>query len=607
MFKFNLRLNKYVIKPIHIVWTSILPRPAVDHIQMAYNNIEYPKRLVSTLVQKDFKHSRSETARFFRNLTLGLAGLFDPAENKFGIKGVNEDMEQALAKRHMRQGHYLILPVITPTNTRNITGSILDTALNPSTYLFFSGFIVSGIKAGILINRTSRYQSLAKMIESSYADPYDMAKKIYGVEKYILIENYDRKEVLKEIQDSIKEEEYGIVNVADIKNFELEPDITLENYNPQGPVTDSLRTSLFTKPEAYKSIWYETSCWNRSFNKRIKTGSVKVTENKPPYQYRYILQKDKTSPLAIIYPSIGEGRTSSHSVVYGKIFYDKGYSVVILGSPFQWEFVKSMPDGYKPGNPQDDIKHLRETTSLILAQLEQKYKKNFDTKVVLGTSLGALMTLELANEEAKENTMNITKYIAICPPLDLLYAIKQFDKNSEEWTKFSDDLQKQIAFTAAKAAGAFVGKIIQEKDISDLRFSEDEAKLITGFIMHQKLSDLIYTIENTKDTNPQDLYKMINNMNYQDYAEKYLSSQIDTTEDFTIFHLSDYLKNNDNYIIYHSADDYLSNSNDMKKLKSITGNKMILISNGSHLGFTYRKEFQDDLENEIPVSDKLTK
>lgn len=34
---------------------------------------------------------------------------------------------------------------------------------------------------------------------------------------------------------------------------------------------------------------------------------------------------------------------SSHSVLLAKLFYDAGYSVVIQGSHFQWEFVKSMP------------------------------------------------------------------------------------------------------------------------------------------------------------------------------------------------------------------------------------------------------------------------
>src|SRR5574344_1274322 len=359
MFKFNLGANKYVIRPIHIIWTSILPSCIIDHIQMVYTNIEYPKRLVSCWIQKDSKHAKSETSRFFINLTLGLAGIFDPADKWFDIKPVNEDMEQALAVKHMKSGHYLILPIFTPTNTRNITGSILDTALNPTSYLFFTGFIISGIKAGLLINRTSRYQPIAQMLESNYVDPYDMSKKLYGLEKYILIANYDRSEIISEVQKKLDEQDKNnIVNVS-FKERDIQPDIVLKDYYPIAPVCDSMRTAMFNNPTVYKSCWKETSVWNKSFSKKIKHGKIQVTEGREPYKYEYILQKKKNSPVVILYPSIGEGRTSSHSIYFGKMFFDRGYSVIIVGSPFQWEFVKSMPQDYRPGLPTNDIKYLR--------------------------------------------------------------------------------------------------------------------------------------------------------------------------------------------------------------------------------------------------------
>lgn len=127
------------------------------------------------------------------------------------------------------------------------------------------------------------------------------------------------------------------------ENFKLDADIILPNFNPQTPVVDSMRTALFDLPGVDESVWNELSVWNRSFSQRIKTSSVGVTEGRADYRFRYILQKDKSSPLAIIYPSIGEGIMSSHSVLLAKLFYDAGYSVVIQGSHFQWEFVKSMP------------------------------------------------------------------------------------------------------------------------------------------------------------------------------------------------------------------------------------------------------------------------
>ena len=36
IFAFNLGLNKYAIKPVHILWSSILPEYGIDRIQSAY-------------------------------------------------------------------------------------------------------------------------------------------------------------------------------------------------------------------------------------------------------------------------------------------------------------------------------------------------------------------------------------------------------------------------------------------------------------------------------------------------------------------------------------------------------------------------------------------
>ena len=78
-------------------------------------------------------------------------------------------------------------------------------------------------------------------------------------------------------------------------------DMLLEEYNPQDPVTDSMRTALFELPDINNSIWNEMSLWNRSFSKRIKTSSVNITPNRDDYRFRYILQKQDSSPLAIIF------------------------------------------------------------------------------------------------------------------------------------------------------------------------------------------------------------------------------------------------------------------------------------------------------------------
>ena len=654
IFNFNLKLNKYAIRPIHILWSSIVPKYGQDRINGITNNIEYPIRLVSSLIQKDFKTSKNESIRFITNTILGLGGMFDPAKHIFNLEQSKEDMEQALEKCKIKPGPYFVLPVLSFINVRGLFGKALDMALNPSSYV--GSPLLAAVKAGMTINRTSYLQPLIKMVESNYADPYDIARKAFGIDRYIKFSNMDRVEVKSKLKvDSIdmepeKEELvqntknttknivktpyqteenlvktevssqivtpkdllYGGTNIDttlpknySAEDFKLDADIKLSNYNPQGAVIDSMRTSLFTLPGVDESVWNELSIWNRSFNKRIHNSAINIIEGRDNYKFRYIMQKNKKeSPLVIIFPSIGEGIMSSHSVLFAKLFYDAGFSAVILGSHFQWEFVKSMPPEYRPGLPAMDALVLRDVCAKIISKLENKYSCKFGQKVILGTSFGALMSLFVASKEYQNNTLGDTKYISVCPPVDLIYAMKQVDRNSQEWNSSSQDLKQKVAHTASKVVKLYQSKKEINFEINNLPFNDEEAKMITGFIMHQKLSDLIYTLENgTKSLNAE-IYGKINNMGYVDYAKKYLMSKEDSSCDDLAFEsslnsISEYLQNGNNYKIYHSLNDYLTTTNQIKQLKQITGSKMVLLDNGAHLGFLYRKEFIEDLKNTI--------
>lgn len=146
------------------------------------------------------------------NTTIGLGGLFDPAESLFNIKPVDEDMDQALAKCKIKQGPYLVMPILASTSPRGLIGKALDTALNPSSYIATP--VLALVKAGLFVNRTSQMQPLNTLVESNYADPYDIARKAYGLHNYIKCENLDRKEVLEASGEIVDETVNAENNIA---------------------------------------------------------------------------------------------------------------------------------------------------------------------------------------------------------------------------------------------------------------------------------------------------------------------------------------------------------------------------------------------------------
>ena len=244
IFNFNLFLNKYAIRPVHILWSSLLPEYGIERIQSATNNIEYPIRLVSSLLQRDFETSKKETIRFFTNTIIGLGGLYDPAKKLFHIEQSSENMEQALAGCKMKTGPYIVLPIISSTTLRGVLGRILDMALNPGSYIATP--VLAIVKAGLTVNKTSFMQPIIKMVESTYADPYDIAKKIYGLESYIRCANMDRIDL--KFSDLHKDNMETVQENSNTKIAKLPAPVLKKAQRPQEQLIQTLVSSEIVTP-----------------------------------------------------------------------------------------------------------------------------------------------------------------------------------------------------------------------------------------------------------------------------------------------------------------------------------------------------------------------
>lgn len=605
LFILGLKLNKYILRPVNIAWASVVPKYGMDRLKNAYNNINFPTRFVGCLLQKDFKSSKQEAVRFLTNTTLGVGGLYDPALTRFKIEPCQEDMAQVLAHYNVKKGPYIVLAFVRG-NLSDLVGKLLDCPLNPVSY---AGPFGAAANAVLAVNNTTYMQPIFKKIDDNYADPYELTKKIDGIDRYIKNSNLDRKAVFAE-----KTAPENIIKVSKLsEEYTITPDVELTNFNSQGPLIDSMRTALFDNQKIDSSKWADVSLWNRCFDKKIKTSSINVYPGRDNYKFRYILQKNKNSPVAILYPSISDGIRSDKSLALAKILYDEGYSVVIQGSSFQWEFVKSMPNGYTPGIPAQDAQYLRTTTSKILENLQIKNGCKFDKKILVGCSFGALTGLFAAAQEEKDqdsgkNTIGISNYIVINPPIEIFFALKQIDKYTLDCANNPSDIKLRAAIAVEKAVQ--VSKKIYHKDIKDmpesLPFNEDDFKIVISAIMKQTLSDVVFTIENCSRAKKSNIYEAINNMSFNDYSKKYLS--IDTEDSYqqincgtSLYAITDFLKTSKKYKIYHSLDDYFVNQKQIAWLKQQTDTKSVIFSNGSHLGVLYRKEFLDQFKKDISL------
>ena len=133
---------------------------------------------------------------------------------------------------------------------------------------------------------------------------------------------------------------------------------------------------------------------------------------------------------------------------------------------------------------------------------------------------------------------------------------------TEEWLNFSDELKEKVAFTSAKIVKLYREKNDIKFEVTHMPFTEEEAKLITSFLMHQKLSDIIFVIENAPTNKKSNIYELIYKTGFHDYMEKYIMPNSEAVDKelehgFGLVAISDYLESANNYKIYHTKNDYL--------------------------------------------------
>ena len=83
-FALNMGLDKVIFKPISKGYRK-LPSPIRTGTSNALNNLSNLVTIPNNILQGDLKSAANNSARLVINTTLGIAGIFDPA-NSFGFE-----------------------------------------------------------------------------------------------------------------------------------------------------------------------------------------------------------------------------------------------------------------------------------------------------------------------------------------------------------------------------------------------------------------------------------------------------------------------------------------------------------------------------------------
>ena len=179
-FHFNDKLYFWVFKPVATGYKTIIPEDGRVGVRNFFSNFTTPVRLVNCLLQARFKGAGNETARFFINTTLGIAGVLDLAKKAFKIEKQEADFGQTLGVWGMGPVLYIHWPILGPSTLRETVGYVGDTLLDVRTYLP-SRFLIINVSAWALdkVNETSLTLGEYESLKKAALDPYIAMREAY--------------------------------------------------------------------------------------------------------------------------------------------------------------------------------------------------------------------------------------------------------------------------------------------------------------------------------------------------------------------------------------------------------------------------------------------
>jgi len=208
MLSVNTGIEKVIARPIDTVYRGVTPKPARKGIANAVDNLSSPVTFLNDLLQGRPGRAGKTLVRFIVNSVIGIAGFFDVAKSD-GLPPHYEDFGQTLAVWGVKNGPYLVLPLIGPTTVRDGIGYGIDTVSDPLYWVLNNSTATYAIAGTETLIQYDNYREDLENLRKSSIDYYSAMRSAYLQRRQSDIYNGDlpRGDTMPDILDSLPEDE----------------------------------------------------------------------------------------------------------------------------------------------------------------------------------------------------------------------------------------------------------------------------------------------------------------------------------------------------------------------------------------------------------------
>lgn len=133
-YKVNQKADQYAVRPAAQAYNKIVPSPVQASVSHFFDNASQPVTMINSLLQLKWGKFNQSLGRFMINTTVGIGGLFDVA-SKLNVPHPDEDFGQTLGYWGLGPGMYIYLPLLGPSDGRDLIGKVGDQLTSPINYL----------------------------------------------------------------------------------------------------------------------------------------------------------------------------------------------------------------------------------------------------------------------------------------------------------------------------------------------------------------------------------------------------------------------------------------------------------------------------------------
>jgi len=168
VFGFNDKADKYLLRPVAKGYDYVTPSVARRGVTNFFDNLGEPRTIFNDVLQGKFLQSAGDLGRFLLNTTVGIGGLIDVASDA-GLQHHEEDFGQTLGYWGVGEGWYLVLPLLGPSDNRDLVGKAGDWPLSPTFYLDGDhDWLAYGLQGINLINFRANLLSSDSLIDQQF-------------------------------------------------------------------------------------------------------------------------------------------------------------------------------------------------------------------------------------------------------------------------------------------------------------------------------------------------------------------------------------------------------------------------------------------------------